>query len=99
MAVACYGVTIAKSTASIDWIMADPSHQLIGVSDDMMKRAFDILKTHDVNELKVPTSQHANRFFERYGLTETKTTLHGWGKGMQKIEMVMSLQRGVNLKN
>ena len=91
VAVACYGVTIERFVASIDWIMVDPSHQSLGVGDAMVKRAFDLFNKHNVKELKVATSQHANRFFERYGLIETSTTLHGFGKGMHRIDMVMSL--------
>ena len=91
VAVACYGVTMERDVASIDWIMVDPSHQSMGVGDAMVKRAFDLFNKHNVKELKVATSQHANRFFERYGLVEISTTLHGWGKGMHRIDMVMSL--------
>ena len=91
MAVACYGVTMERDVASIDWIMVDPSHQSMGVGDAMVKRAFDLFAKHYVKEVKVATSQHANRFFERYGLVETSTTLHGWGQVMHKIDMGMSL--------
>ena len=91
VAIACYGVTLQGDVAGIDWIMVDPSHQSKGVGDAMVKRAFYLFKKHNVKELKVATSQHANRFFERYGLIETSRTLHGWGKGMHKIDMVMRL--------
>ena len=91
VAVACYGVTIERDGAGIDWIIVDPSYQSKGVGDAMVKRAFNLFNKHDVKEVKVATSQHANRFFERYGLVETSTTLHGWGQGMHKIDMVMSL--------
>ena len=91
VAVACYGVTVEIDVASIDWIMVDPSHQSMGVGDAMMQRAFDLLKVLELKELKVATSQHASRFFEHYGLVETSIALHGWGKGMHKIDMVMSL--------
>ena len=91
VAVACYGVTIERDVAGIDWIMVDPSYQSKGVGDAMVKRAFSLFNKHNVKEVKVATSQHANRFFERYGLVETSTTLHGWGQGMHKIDMVMSL--------
>ena len=84
-------MNIERDVASIDWIMVDPSHELMGVGDAMVKRALDLFNKHNVKEIKVATSQHANRFFERYGLVETSTTLHGWGKGMHKIDMVMSL--------
>ena len=91
VAVACYGVTIERDVAGIDWIMVDPSYQSKGVGDAMVKRAFNLFNKHNVKEVKVATSQHANRFFERYGLVEISTTLHGWGKGMHRIDMVMSL--------
>ena len=91
VAVACYGVTIERDVAGIDWIMVDPSYQSKGVGGAIVKRAFNLFNKHNVKEVKVATSQHANRFFERYGLVETSTTLHGWGQGMHKIEMVMSL--------
>ena len=91
VAVACYGVTIEHDVAGIDWIMVDPSYQSKGVGDAMVKRAINLFNKHNVKEVKVATSQHANRFFERYGLVETSTTLHGWGQGMHKIDMVMSL--------
>ena len=91
VAVACYGVTIERDGAGIDWIMVDPSYQSKGVGDAMVKRAFNLFNKHNVKEVKVATSQHANRFFERYGLVETSTTLHGWGEGMHKIDMVMRL--------
>ena len=84
-------MTIERDVAGIDWIMVDPSHQSMGVGDAMVKRAFDLFNKHSVKELTVATSQHANRFFERYGLVEISTTLHGWGKGMHRIDMVMSL--------
>ena len=48
-----------------------------------MVKGLDLFKEHNVKELRV-TSQHANRFFERYGLVETSTTLHGWGRNAQK---------------
>ena len=91
VAVACYGVTIERDVAGIDWIMVDPSYQSKGVGDAMVKRAINLFNKHNVKEVKVATSQHANHFFERYGLVETSTTLHGWGQGMHKIDMVMSL--------
>ena len=84
VAVACYGVTIERDVASIDWIMVNPSHQSLGW-DAMVKRAFNLFNKHNVKEVKVATSQHANRFFERYGLVETSTTLHGWGKECTKL--------------
>ena len=56
VAVACYGVTIERDVAGIDWIMVDPSYQSKGVGDAMVKRAFNLFNKHNVKAVKVATS-------------------------------------------
>ena len=48
VAVACYGVTIERDVAGIDWIMVDPSYQSKGVGDAMVKRAFNLFNKHNL---------------------------------------------------
>jgi len=90
--VACYGLSIEGSDASINWIMVDPTAHRRGIGSAMIARAFSILTDHRVTHLKVATSQHAVRFFARFGLTETSRTLNGWGLGMHRIDMEMDFR-------
>ncbi len=90
--VACYGLTIQGSDASINWIMVDPTAHRRGIGSAMIARAFSIFTDHGVTHLKLATSQHAVRFFARFGLTERSRTMNGWGLGMHRIDMELGFR-------
>ena len=90
--VACYGLTIQGSDASINWIMVDSTAHRRGIGSAMIARAFSIFTDHSVTHLKVATSQHAVRFFARFGLTERSRTMNGWGLGMHRIDMELGFR-------
>ena len=88
---ACYGLSIEGGEAGINWIMVDPFSHRRGLGRAMVERALLMFAEHNASQLNVATSQHAVSFFERFGLIEISRTLHGWGLGMHRIDMTMSL--------
>jgi hypothetical protein len=53
----------------------------------MMSHFFDNIQDQSLGKVLVATSQHANKFFEKYGAEQLEFIEDGWGKGMHKINM------------
>ena len=84
----CFGITNhSKGLSSLSWIMVRPSQHKKGYGHQMMSHFFDNIQDQSLGKVLVATSQHANKFFEKYGAEQLEFIEDGWGKGMHKINM------------
>ena len=90
--VCCFGIgNISKDVASLTWIMVHPEHHRGGYGSAMMSHFFSRVKANSKQRVLIATSQHAEAFFRKYGAERLKFTEDGWGQGMHRIDMQISL--------
>ena len=86
--ICCFGITHhSKGLSSLSWIMVHPSQHKKGYGHQMMSHFFDNIQDQSLGKVLIATSQHATKFFEKYGAEQLEFTEDGWGKGMHKIDM------------
>ena len=86
------GIAIHSSVlASLRWIMVHPDYHSKGCGRQLMDYVKNYVAGNGIQKLSISTSQHANNFFEKCGARELNFINDGWGKGMHKIDMEISL--------
>ena len=90
--VCCFGIAdISEDVSSLTWIMVHPDYHRAGYGKEMMAFLLAYVEQQSKQRILVSTSQHAEAFFARYGATRLDFTADGWGKGMHRIDMEISL--------
>ena len=86
--ICCFGITEHnKDLCSLSWIMVHPKYHKSGFGNEMMSYFISYAEENNKKTAIISTSQHANKFFEKYGAREISFIENGWGRGMHKIEM------------
>lgn len=80
--------------ARLQWILVAPSAQGMGVGLQMMTRVKNLADSRRTQEVHIAASQKSAPFFARFGAKPGVTTPHGWGHGMHRIDMLLSVQGG-----
>lgn len=80
-----------QDTKALNWILLDPQTQGMGVGSRIMDRVVQLGRTLEVRTVEIAASQKSAPFFARFGAITTSTSLHGWGPGMHRVDMVLSL--------
>tara|TARA_Y100000385_G_scaffold168296_1_gene174298 strand:- start:203 stop:658 length:456 start_codon:yes stop_codon:yes gene_type:complete len=84
----CFGITEHNiDLCSLSWIMVQPNRHKNGFGNEMMSYFINYAKETIKKTALISTSQHANKFFEKYGAREIAFKENGWGRGMHKIDM------------
>lgn len=79
-------------TARINWIMVAKPYYHSGAGSHIMRDMIARIRTCcEVQRIHISASQHSAPFFARFGATEEKTIKNGWGDGMHRIEMNITL--------
>ena len=87
-----FGLTRNSETSlSLDWIMIDPHRHGAGLGSSIMKRVFDAGRRSGVSLITIAASHKSAPFFEKFGAVPINTIMHGWGPGMTRIDMELSL--------
>ena len=78
------------SSGRITWIFFHPDHSGRGLGRMAVEYCLNQLRLDDrIRELIVTTSQHAYRFFEKFGYKVHYIQKDYWGKGLDLYEMKM----------
>ena len=84
----CFGITEHNiDLCSLNWIMVHPNSHKDGFGNEMMSYFINYVKEKNKKTALISTSQHTNKFFEKYGAKEIEFIKNGWGRGMHKIYM------------
>lgn len=81
----------AAGRAHLNWILVDPALQGGGIGGVMMTAATTRALELGAATLEIAASQHSAPFFGRFGAQELGQTKDGWGPGMHRIDMELSL--------
>ena len=77
-----------KKTGVISWDMIHPFYHGKGFGSILLKHRLKLLQTTPlVEKIKVRTSQHTFRFYEKSGFRILNTVPDYWAKGFDLVEM------------
>ena len=90
--IACFGVArVSSETCALTWIMVHPEYQRQRCGEEMMAQLFTLAAAACYRKVAVSTSQHADQFFARFGAVTLRSQNDGWGPGMHRVDMEISL--------
>ena len=90
--IACFGMApVSPETCALTWIMVHPEYQRQGCGEEMMAQLFTRAAAARYRKVAVSTSQHAVQFFARFGAVTLRSQNDGWGPGMHRVDMEISL--------
>ena len=90
--VCCFGIEDhSEEVSSIRWMMVHPNFHHGGYGNAMMSYFMRYVRERGTEKILIATSQHASAFFEKYGASQLDAIEDGWGKGMHKINMQITL--------
>ncbi len=91
--VAAFGVSaIGGDESRLNWILVDPSAQSTGLGSMIMERATSDARQTGAQTLNIAASQKSEHFFARFGATTIGRITDGWGKGMDRVDMILLLE-------
>lgn len=90
--IACFGMApVSPETCALTWIMVHPEYQRQGCGGEMMAQLFTRAAAARYRKVAVSTSHHADQFFARFGAVTLRSQNDGWGPGMHRVDMEISL--------
>jgi len=75
----------------LNWILIDPQTQSTGVGSKIMKRVIQSGRQSQTRVVKIAASHKSAAFFARFGAIVTSSTKNGWGPGMDRVDMELTL--------
>ena len=79
------------SRRRLNWIMLNPAFQGLGVGREIMERVSALATWEGLQLIEIAASHMSAPFFARFGAVITKATENGWGPGMHRVDMELSL--------
>ena len=76
---------------TLNWILLDPQSHGRGVGSSIMERVIQLGRSAETGIVRIAASQKSAPFFARFGAQTTSTIVDGWGPGMHRIDMILSL--------
>ncbi len=89
--VAAFGVLREDGAPTLRWIMIGREAQGHGLGRLIMARAVATVRAAGETQLRIATSHKSDGFFTKLGATEVRRTPDGWGPGLHRVDMVLSL--------
>ncbi len=80
-----------QSRISLCWIMLDPHSQGAGIGSEIMRRVISKAKASRFPAISISASQKSAPFFARFGAIAQSTTEDGWGPGLDRVDMELTL--------
>ena len=90
--VACggYGLNKSKIKAGLSWGLVHRVHHNLGYGSFLLKYRLNHIKNnYPATEISLDTSQLTYKFFERFGFIIKQITKNGYGKGLDKYDMIL----------
>ena len=91
--VACggYGFNKTKTQAGLSWGLVHRRYHKQGYGSHLIKfRLHHVKSIYPDIEIHLGTSQHTYGFFEKFGFKIKKITKNGYGKGLNKYDMILN---------
>ncbi|WP_218647408.1 GNAT family N-acetyltransferase [Sphingobium lactosutens] len=92
--VACGGLAFEKDgkTASLCWGMVDRGLQKTGLGNALTQARLTVAAAKPgVIQIRLDTSQHTQGFYARFGFQTERITQEGYGPGLDRWDMLLSL--------
>jgi len=87
-----YGIyPLGEGAICLNWILLDPRAQGLGIGSAIMAEVMKAAQSAGVASIQIAASHKSAAFFSRFGAVEIKTTEHGWGKDMHRVDMEISV--------
>lgn len=91
--VAAGGLVLNPPAATLAWGMVHPEHQRHGLGSQLLTARIALARAAPgIETLLLDTSQHSRGFYERHGFAATAETPDGYGPGLARIDMTLSLR-------
>jgi GNAT superfamily N-acetyltransferase len=80
------------SRRRLNWIMLDPQFQGLGAGRAIMERVAALATSEGIQVVDIAASHKSAPFFARFGAVTMTVTHDGWGSGMHRVDMELSLR-------
>lgn len=87
----CGGHNMKEDLGILSWYMVHPQHQGTGIGSQLVERNLKELITKGYKKIRVRTSQHACKFYEKFGFTLMRIEKNFWAEGLDLYEMEMDV--------
>ena len=81
----------SQKSMVLNWILLDPQTQGLGIGSKIMERVLQLGRGSEATTVNIAASHKSAPFFAKFGAKPAATIQHGWGPGMHRIDMVLSL--------
>ncbi len=75
----------------LNWILLDPQSQGMGIGEKIMERVIRVGRESQAVTVNIAASHKSEPFFAKFGARTTLFTKDGWGPGMDRVDMVLSV--------
>lgn len=89
--VGAFGLLGDDGTVRLRWIMVDPARQGSGLGSAIMSRVIDAGRERGEASLSIAASHRSAPFFSKFGAVVVRRTEDGWGPGMHRVDMELTL--------
>jgi len=76
---------------TLNWILLDPQAQGMGVGSEIMHRVIHRSRASDSTTVRIAASHKSAPFFAHFGAATKSTKKGGWGPGMDRVDMELSI--------
>jgi GNAT superfamily N-acetyltransferase len=76
----------------LNWIMLNPRFQGLGAGRAIMDRVAALAESEGIQVVDIAASHKSAPFFAKAGAVTTIVTHNGWGPGMHRVDMELSLK-------
>lgn len=90
--VGAFGLFVHQDNVKVlNWILLDPRTQGIGVGSRIMERVVHLGRTSQTRIVRIAASHKSAPFFAKFGAAAISTIKDGWGVGMDRVDMELSI--------
>lgn len=87
-----FGLGPHAGAVALRWILFARAMQGRGLGAAVMSRVRDEMRTRNVAVLHIAASHKSAPFFARFGAQPITTTRDGWGPGMDRVDMELTVR-------
>ena len=84
-------IASSENEKNLNWILLDPQTQGMGVGSKIMERVIELGRVSKTTNLRISASHKSAPFFAKFGAMTISSSEDGWGPGMDRIDMLISL--------
>ena len=84
-------ISHADEGVHLNWIMIDPRSQGMGIGSAIMQRVLSLASASGQSTIDIAASHKSAAFFARFGAVARTRTPDGWGPGMDRVDMTLSV--------